>query len=811
MTTDAMRIALVGTRGVPARYGGFETCVEEVGRRLVARGHEVTVYCRRGEDTAEPEHFAGMRLVHLPAMRRRSLETLSHTGLSMAHLLRHRPDVAIVFNAANSPWLPAVRAAGVPVATHVDGLEWQRAKWGPVGQRYYRVAEALAVRWSDALIADANGIAEYYRAEFGAGSDLIAYGAPVVPDASDRLAELGLEPGGYHLVVARFEPENHVHVLVDGYRRSRATLPLVVVGSAPYADAYTARVHELADDRVRFLGAVWDQELLDQLYAGCLTYGHGHSVGGTNPSLLRALGAGAPCLAYDVSFNREVLADAGAYFRTAADVAAHLEAAEADPGAQARRGVAARARASAYDWDDVAESYERLCRRLVAAGPQRLRPSGRRRGATRAAASPVTAAPAGGGDPDRRAARQVVLIHPSPDLYGSDRQLVESVVGLASAGWRTTVLLPVDGPLRPVLERHGAEVRVVEFPVLRRALLKPRALARLAVRTPSVLRRLRAELAASGAAAVYVNTLTVPHCVVAARLAGLAVLCHSHEAERVARPLQLALTAPLLLADRVVANSESTRSVLTTTVPRLSPRVTVVPNGVPDAGVPAPLRARHPGDELRLALVSRLSPRKGIHVAVDAVTRLRAAGRRVRLDVYGSTFPGYEWYEEQLRATVRERGLADVVTLHGFVPDTRPALEAADGVLVPSFGESFGNVAVEGMLAGRPVIASDVQGLAEVLTDGHSGLLVRPGSVEELADAIARLADDPALAARLAAAGRLRARTEFAVAEYHERMARVVAATARAGTDGVAGPAEAPLSVVGAAAGGGGGSRRSRR
>ncbi|MGY1779072.1 DUF1972 domain-containing protein [Geodermatophilus sp. SYSU D01036] len=372
-------IAMVGTRGVPARYGGFETAVEEVGRRLVERGHRVVVYCRTVPGAPEPpaEHL-GMELVHLPAARRRSLETLSHTALSVRHLLAHRTDAAIVFNAANAPLLPLLRAARIPVATHVDGLEWKRAKWGGAGRRYYRTAEALAVRWSDVLIADAEGIAEYYRAAFAAPTTLLTYGAPLIAPGAHRLAELGLEPGGYHLVVARFEPENHVDVVVEGYAASDAAKPLVVVGSAPYSDDYTRRVHALADERVRFLGGVWDQELLDQLYAHCATYLHGHSVGGTNPSLLRAIGAGAAVTAFDVSFNREVVRDAGRFFRTPGDVAREVAAAEADPGRVARDRVRSREMAARYDWDEVARGYEELVDRLVTGqGPQR-RPSGRR-------------------------------------------------------------------------------------------------------------------------------------------------------------------------------------------------------------------------------------------------------------------------------------------------------------------------------------------------------------------------------------------------------------------------------------------------
>jgi len=219
-----MRIAMLGTRGVPAHYGGFETAVEEIGRRLVTRGHEVTVYCRGGGRSAARTHL-GMTLVQLPSVKGRAVETLSHTALSSLHLLTHRHfDVALVFNAANAPFLPMLRASHTPVAVHVDGLEWQRAKWGLVGRRYYRWAESYAVRWSDALIADALGIVDYYEREFGAATELLSYGAPIQAEPrADRLAELGVRAHGFHLVVARFEKENHVEEIVDGYRCSRAS------------------------------------------------------------------------------------------------------------------------------------------------------------------------------------------------------------------------------------------------------------------------------------------------------------------------------------------------------------------------------------------------------------------------------------------------------------------------------------------------------------------------------------------------------------------------------------------------------------
>jgi len=369
-----MRIAMFGTRGVPARYGGFETCVEEVGKRLVARGHEVTVYCRdtdraqTGKSKPRPKQYLGMHLVHLPALPKKITETFSHMGLSVAHALPNPPDMAFVFNAANSPWLPFLRARKIPVATHVDGLEWKRAKWGSVGRYYYRSAEALAVRWSDALIADARGIQDYYLDRFSMPTEYIPYGAPILHDVgTDHLDQLGVKPQRYHFVIARFEPENHVDLIVRGYLRSSCKYPLIIIGSAPYADQYTARIERLAgkNPNIYLLGPVWDQLRIDQLYAHALTYVHGHSVGGTNPALLRAMGAGAATLAFDVNFNREVLGEYGQYFADPTALAELLEKAEALPEETVSRGRAQLASLDRYNWDVVAQGYEDLAARLV--------------------------------------------------------------------------------------------------------------------------------------------------------------------------------------------------------------------------------------------------------------------------------------------------------------------------------------------------------------------------------------------------------------------------------------------------------------
>ena len=310
-----------------------------------------------------------MALVNLPALRVKALETLSHTGISVAHaLVRDRPDVVFLFNAANAPFIPLLRSAGIPVAVHVDGLEWRRAKWGRHGAAYYRWAESHSARWAQAVIADSHGIVDHLLTNHGIIADYIPYGAPVVTPDPARLREFGLEPQGYHLVVARFEPENHVREMVEGYVSSSCTLPLLVVGDAAYGSDYRNEILRMAsgDPRVRFLGGIWDQELLDSLYAGAASYLHGHSVGGTNPSLLRAMGAAAPVIAYDVPFNQEVARANGRYFLRPDDVARECELAESDMAAAIARGRTGRIDViERYQWDQVADAYAKLAYALV--------------------------------------------------------------------------------------------------------------------------------------------------------------------------------------------------------------------------------------------------------------------------------------------------------------------------------------------------------------------------------------------------------------------------------------------------------------
>jgi glycosyltransferase involved in cell wall biosynthesis len=369
--------------------------------------------------------------------------------------------------------------------------------------------------------------------------------------------------------------------------------------------------------------------------------------------------------------------------------------------------------------------------------------------------------------------RTVLVAHPSADLYGSDLQLVESVGGLTAARWDVVVTLPQDGPLSDRLRAAGAAVEVLPVPVLRKSLLSPAGLARLArdtsVALPAMVRRLRA----LRPDAVYVNTVTVPLWLLAARLTRRPALCHVHEAEDdAARAVAVLLNAPLLLARTVVVNSNAAAATLLRAVPALRARTEVVHNGV--AGPPTPAVPAVSAGVRRVALVGRLSPRKGTDVAVEAVARLRAEGRDVRLQLCGSVFPGYEWFEAELRARADQPDLSGAVEFAGYTAPTWPALAGADVVLVPSRAEPFGNTAVEAQLAARPVVASAVQGLREIVTSGETGLLVPPDDPAALARAVATLLDDPALARSLAVAGQESALRRFSPDRYRAAVTAVV-------------------------------------
>ncbi len=362
-----MKLAILGTRGVPASYGGFETFAEELGRRLAERGHRVTVYGRTGFVDPALDSYRGMRLVVLPALYTKHLETVSNTLLAAIHAMGQGYDAVLLCNAANAPFVRILQLGGAPVALNVDGLERKRRKWGAAGRAYYRICERLAALIPDVLITDAEVIRRYYQRCYRARSEMIVYGGDLErPQSRTFLDDLGLAPEEYLLYVSRFEPENNPDRVAEAYSRVGGRRPMVMVGGAPYADELQRTVRQRADDRVLMTGPIYG-EGYRQLLFNCRLYIHATEVGGTHPALVEAMGAGRPVLYYDTPENREVAGDAGRRFcfsgeRSLDRVLGELvddEGALAELGGRSRRRVEDR-----FLWSDVADAYEKVLRNL---------------------------------------------------------------------------------------------------------------------------------------------------------------------------------------------------------------------------------------------------------------------------------------------------------------------------------------------------------------------------------------------------------------------------------------------------------------
>lgn len=361
-----MKIALMGTRGVPASYSGFETCVEQLGQRLVQRGHEVTVYCRTHHITYEGKHYKGMRLVKLPTIANKYLDTMVHSFISSLHALSQRYDIALYFIAGNSPVTWILRLVGTKTLLNVDGLDWKREKWPSFAKKYIQFAEYLATKLPNIYLTDSQVVQGYYRDRFNDEPPYIPYGSDVeLLPPGETLAQFGLEPQKYVLFVGRLVPENCAHHLVAAFRELDTDLKCVIVGDAAYAEAYKSELHALAegDDRIIFTGYVFGkgyQELGSNAYLFVETSG----VGGTHPALVEAMAFGNCVITYNTPENLETIGEAGFAY-------------EGQVGADSLRTVLAgllnspdmvqeyRERAqdranTTYTWEAVTDGYERL-------------------------------------------------------------------------------------------------------------------------------------------------------------------------------------------------------------------------------------------------------------------------------------------------------------------------------------------------------------------------------------------------------------------------------------------------------------------
>jgi glycosyltransferase involved in cell wall biosynthesis len=358
-----MRIAILGTRGIPASYGGFETFAEHLSTRLVARGHEVTVYCRAHYVSPRQLEYQGVRLQILPTIRHKYFDTVVHTFISALHAVPRRFDAALICNAANSPFAPLLRLTGTPVAINVDGLEHKRKKWNWIGRQYYLLTERLATILPNRTVTDAGVIKDYYLARYNAPSTMIAYGSEVERRPNpDVVRRWRVEPNRYVLYVSRLEPENNAHLVIEAFKKVRTAHRLLIVGDAPYAREYIAGLKARArgDKRIIFTGFVFGQDYR-ALQQNAYCYVHATEVGGTHPALLEAMGFGNCVLTLAAPENIEAVGDAAILYDDEGDLARKLQRVLRDGSLvhSFRNRAQARVREH-YTWDRVVDQYEQL-------------------------------------------------------------------------------------------------------------------------------------------------------------------------------------------------------------------------------------------------------------------------------------------------------------------------------------------------------------------------------------------------------------------------------------------------------------------
>jgi len=366
-----MKIAMLGTRGVPASYSGFETCVEELGSRLVQRGHEVTVYCRAHHITYREPSYQDMRLVMLPTVRNKYLDTIVHAFLSSLHACTQRYDIALYFIAGNSlvSWIP--RLAGQRTVLNVDGLDWKREKWPSLAKQYIRFAERMATVLPSGFVTDSLAVQQYYKDTYGADSPCIAYGSDVTRrPPGECLSRYGLEKDRYILFVGRLVPENCAHHLVGAFQRIRRPpdLKCVIVGSSAYAEEYITWLHSQAGPDTLFTDYLFG-EGYQELGSNALVFVETSAVGGTHPAVVEAMAFGNCVVVNGTPENRETIGEAGLAYdgdQGGPALAEILQMLLDQPEQIERyRELATRRAATHYSWNAVTDNYEAMFRRLL--------------------------------------------------------------------------------------------------------------------------------------------------------------------------------------------------------------------------------------------------------------------------------------------------------------------------------------------------------------------------------------------------------------------------------------------------------------
>lgn len=352
-----MKIAILGTRGMPGRYGGFETFAERLPEELVKRGFKVAVYCPH-DHICKDRFYKGVRRLYAFNFEKYlgSAGTILYDISSLIKISLSSCDIVYMLGYASSAFCLIPRIFGKKVVINTDGLEWKRQKWGKLARAYLKFAEWMATKTANHLITDAKVLQKYYFDKYGINTTYLAYGADVKSSKKPQLIKkYGIKPGEYYLIIARLEPENSVDIMLQGYRFSKTQKKLVVVGN-PAEKRFMQKLLKHKNENIIFTGGVYDQEIITELRANSYAYLHGHSVGGTNPSLLEAAGCGCLIIARNTPYNKEVIGDEGIYFNTAEEISKIMNSIE-EKYPYSKKNKMRKIIKEKFTWEKLASQY----------------------------------------------------------------------------------------------------------------------------------------------------------------------------------------------------------------------------------------------------------------------------------------------------------------------------------------------------------------------------------------------------------------------------------------------------------------------
>lgn len=364
-----LKIAMIGIKAIPARFGGFETAVDEISRGLVRLGHDVVVYNRSGMCKYPGAEYQGVRLVSLPTLKSKNFSTIVHAFLATMHVVLSQVDVVHYFTTGATLFAPIPRLAGMKIVCSVDGTDWQRDKWGAFARLYLKLSERLSVLFSHGLVADSRDVMRYYRELYGAESCLITYGMrEATTEGREWLKRFGLESRDYVLFVGRLVPENNIHCLIEAFRHTKSDKKLVIVGDDPWEKEYVRRLKSTRDSRVVFTGGVYGDGY-EQLQRNAYLFVLPDEVGGTHPALVEAMGYGNCVLVNDTPSNLEVIGGAGFSYHGsegANDLREQLQMLVDNPRiVQEYRAKASLRALTHYRWEEVIGLHVALYQRVI--------------------------------------------------------------------------------------------------------------------------------------------------------------------------------------------------------------------------------------------------------------------------------------------------------------------------------------------------------------------------------------------------------------------------------------------------------------